>query len=140
VVAHATDALPACASAVGDPLERSFAGKHAAGDGDILATGLLGQVDSLPQGTVLAHLRQLDQHGKIHSCEHVHIWTVHAGNSQVGRRAGAYAARIIQGAKPGDLPIEQASKFTLVLNLKTAKQLGISVQPTLLSLADEVIE
>jgi putative tryptophan/tyrosine transport system substrate-binding protein len=56
------------------------------------------------------------------------------------RRAGAYAARIIQGAKPGDLPIEQASKFTLVLNLKTAKQLGISVPPTLLSLADEVIE
>jgi putative ABC transport system substrate-binding protein len=56
------------------------------------------------------------------------------------RRAGSYAARIIQGAKPGDLPIEQASKFTLVLNLKTAKQLGISVPPTLLSLADEVIE
>jgi putative ABC transport system substrate-binding protein len=56
------------------------------------------------------------------------------------RRAGAYAAKIIQGAKPGDLPIEQASKFTLVLNLKTAKQLGIGVPPPLLSLADEVIE
>src|ERR1700687_1129557 len=69
---------------------RSFAGKHAAGDGDALATGLLGQVDSLPQGTVLAHLRQLDQHGKIHSCEYVHIWTVHAGNSQVGRRAAEH--------------------------------------------------
>lgn len=55
-------------------------------------------------------------------------------------RAGAYAARIIRGAKPGDLPIEQASKFTLVINLKTAKQLGISVPPTLVSLADEVIE
>jgi putative ABC transport system substrate-binding protein len=56
------------------------------------------------------------------------------------RRAGAYAAKIIRGAKPGDLPVEQASKFTLVLNLKTAKQLGISVPPTLLSLADEVVE
>jgi putative tryptophan/tyrosine transport system substrate-binding protein len=56
------------------------------------------------------------------------------------RRAGIYAAKIIQGTKPGDLPIEQASKFTLVINTKTAKQLGISVPPTLLSLADEVIE
>lgn len=56
------------------------------------------------------------------------------------QRAGVYAARIIQGAKPGDLPIEQATKFTLVLNLKTAKRLGVSVPPTLLSLADEVVE
>ena len=56
------------------------------------------------------------------------------------RRAGAYAARIIQGEKPGNLPIEQASKFTLVINQKTAKELGIVVPPTLLALADEVIE
>ena len=56
------------------------------------------------------------------------------------RRAGSYAAKIIQGTKPGDLPIEQASKFTLVLNLKTARQLGIKVPPNLLTLADELIE
>jgi len=56
------------------------------------------------------------------------------------RRAGIYAAKILGGEKPGDLPIEQASKFTLVVNARTAKQLGINVPPTLLTLADEVID
>ena len=54
------------------------------------------------------------------------------------RRAGIYAAKILGGEKPGDLPIEQASKFILAVNTGTAKQLGISVPPTFL--ADEVIE
>jgi putative ABC transport system substrate-binding protein len=56
------------------------------------------------------------------------------------RRAGIYAAKILGGEKPGDLPIEQASKFILVVNARTGKQLGISVPPTLLTLADDVIE
>jgi putative ABC transport system substrate-binding protein len=56
------------------------------------------------------------------------------------RRTASYVDKIFKGAAPADLPVEQASKYFLVLNLKAAKALGINIPPTILARADEVIE
>jgi putative ABC transport system substrate-binding protein len=68
------------------------------------------------------------------------LMSYNANRTESGRQIGAYAARILNGARPADLPVVQSSSFEFVLNLKTARGLGLNIPSGVMAIADEVID
>ena len=92
-------------------------------------------------------IASLAAHHKIPAISGSREWVVAGGLISYGnsipdayRRAGLQTGRLLRGIKPTDLPVDRATKFELVINLRTAKSLGLAVSPMLLARADEVIE
>jgi putative tryptophan/tyrosine transport system substrate-binding protein len=124
-----------------DEIERAIAGLGRAPRG-----GLIVMLDVF----TAVHRRAIIAHAKASRVPTVFPWRFGATDgglvsygvdvADLHRRAAAYVDRILKGTKPADLPVQQPTKFELVINLKTAKALDIEVSPTLLATADEIIE
>jgi putative ABC transport system substrate-binding protein len=104
----------------------------------------------VPDPMLLSHARRIQAIFLKHRLPAVHAETGWAqtgalmlfGSSLVDhyRQAATFVDKILRGAKPGDLPVEQSTRFELIINLKTAKALGLTIPPSLLARADRVIE
>ena len=140
--ARALDLQPVVVRASSErEIETAFATMGQQGAGALLVTA---------DPFFLAHCDQivaLAARGALPALYPVHDWAVAGGLMSYGtdfadsyRQAGIYVGRIVNGEKPGDLPVQRSTKFELVINLKTAKALGLMLPDKLLALADKVIE
>src|SRR5262249_39049610 len=103
-----------------------------------------------PSGFMLGAGRQLSDLALENRLPSIHPFSENARASgllsysaslkEIARRGARYGDKILRGAKPGDLPVEEPTTFELVINLKTAKALGLTIPPSLLARADQVIE
>jgi ABC-type uncharacterized transport system substrate-binding protein len=108
--------------------------------GFLVVASPLSQTQRAPLAELALNHRLPGMFGAKESVEAGGLMSYSADFNDLVRRAATYIDKILKGVKPADLPVEQASKYQLVINLKTAKVLGLDVPPTLLARADEVIE
>ena len=119
-VKKATSSIPVVFASVGDPI------------GAGLVASLIGELALGARLPTMYGAREYVESGGLMS---------YAANfPDLYRRTAEYVDKILRGAKPSDLPVEQPTKFDLIINLKTAKTLGLTIPPTMLTRADEVIE
>ena len=164
---HATSSIPIVVAAVNDTVEQGFVSSLAHIAVEVTAAparntaeieealaklgrdpggGLIVPPDSF---TIVHHqlLIRLAQQHRVPAVYHLRTYVAQGGLMSYGpdvydnfRRSASYVDRILKGAKPADLPVQQPTKFELAINLKTAKALGLQIPDRLLALADEVIE
>jgi putative ABC transport system substrate-binding protein len=144
--------MQSAAKALGQPLLVFRAGTERELD-DVFSTMVQQKVSAVLYGAttffqvVSARLIALAAQHKIPACYEWRdpvveggLMSYNADRNEIGRQLGAYAAQILKGAKPSDLPVVVSSKFIFVINVSTAKALGLSLSPSFLARADEIIE
>jgi ABC-type uncharacterized transport system substrate-binding protein len=125
----------------GDEFERAFAAMMRRTPNAAVATGdqlLISHTRQIVDFTAKNRLPSMYQQKRFVAAGGLMSYGIDMPN--LFRRGALYVHRILQGAKPADLPIEQPTRFELVINLKTARALGLTIPPTLYAIADEVIE
>ena len=109
-------------------------------DGLYVCTDALANTNRIEINILAVGARLPTMHGSRDYIEARGLMSYGANYPVLFRRAGDYVDKILRGAKPGDIPVEQPTKFDLVINLTTAKALGLTIPPSVLARADEVIE